>query len=226
MGAAITTSVGMGGGILIIGTMSLFLPIQTLIPLHALTQGIAGVNRAFIFRKNVMKRFFIIFTIGTLFGLTISSNIFVTLSENTLKLILGIGLIVLNFLPNFTLTELPKKAIFSIGSATGFLTMFIGVMGPVLGIFLNSFVKDRHMIVATIAWCISFQNIGKAVIFTNIGFDYEPWLFLILLLTIFSYLGTIMGKRLLDKNNNELFKKILKGVILILASKLILEALI
>lgn len=226
LGAAITTSVGMGGGILIIGGMSLILPIAALIPIHALTQGIAGINRAYIFRKDVMKLFFILFILGTAIGFTLAINFLVTLSEDNLKLILGIGLIVLNFLPTFKVNSIPRKSIFFTGSVTGFLTMFIGVMGPIVGILLNSFIKERHIIVATVAWCLSFQNIGKAIIFTNIGFDYTPWLILILLLIIASYFGTIVGKRMLDKSNNILFKKVLKIVILVLASKLIFEALV
>lgn len=224
LGSAITTTIGMGGGALIIGGMSLVLPISALIPIHALVQGAAGVNRAIMFRKHVLRLFFVLFISGSIIGLSIAANLLLTLSEDNLKLFLGSGLLILNFLPNFKIKQFPKKTVFATGFATGFLTIFVGVMGPVLAILLNSFIKDRLAIVATIAWCISFQNISKAVIFSNVGFDYTPWLVLISILVLVSYLGTIVGKKLLAKSNNEVFKKVLKIVIFILASKLIIES--
>lgn len=223
-GSAITTTIGMGGGALIIGGMSLVLPISALIPIHAFVQGVSGLNRAVMFRKYVLKLFFILFISGSIIGLAIAANLLVTLSEDNLKLFLGSGLLILNFLPSFKIDKLPKKTVFCTGFFTGFLTIFIGVIGPIVAIFLNSLVKERLFIVGTIAWCISFQNISKAVIFSNVGFDYTPWLVLIFLLVLVSYLGTIVGKKLLAKSNNDIFKKVLKIVIFILASKLIIES--
>lgn len=226
LGSAITTTIGMGGGALVIAGMSLVLPINALIPIHAFVQGVAGINRAIIFRKHVLRLFFILFISGSIIGLTIAANLLVTLSEDNLKLFLGSGLLILNFLPRFKIYKLPKRTVFFTGFSTGFLTIFVGVMGPILAIFLNSFEKERVAIVGTVAWCISFQNISKAVIFSNVGFDYTPWLVLIVILVLVSYLGTILGKKLLAKSNNEVFKKVLKIVIFILAIKLIIESFI
>lgn len=226
LGSAITTSVGMGGGIVVIGTMALFLPINAVIPIHAITQCGAGIMRAYIFRKTFLKKFFFIFILGTILGYYLSLDFIMALTETKLKLILGIGIIVLAFLPKFTINSLPNKFIFSLGALTGFLTMFLGIMGPILGTVLNSFLKDRYLIVGTIAWCISFQNLGKAIILGSMGFDFLPWIYLIILLIFFSYLGTVVGKKFLDKSNNQLFQKILKIVILILGFKLIIEAII
>jgi len=226
IGAAISTSVGTGGGLVVIGAMSLFLPLTALLSLHAVVQAGSGFIRAFMFRNSFIRRFFLLFILGTLFGYFFATQFLITLSEAHLKLILGFGIIVLSFLPKVKIGKMSDSKIILIGVITGFLTMFVGVMGPILGIFLASLAKGRHEIVGTIAWCISFQNFGKAVIFGGIGFDYTPWMLLIIILIVFSYLGTLFGKKLLDKSNNELFQKILKIVILTLGSKLIIEAII
>lgn len=226
IGAAITTGVGMGGGILVIGMMSLFLPISALIPIHALTQAGAGIIRAFIFRKSVLLRFFGLFALGTLVGYAIATQFIVVLPESSLKLFLGIGIIVLMFLPTFEVGVVSTRMIILLGVITGFLTMFVGVMGPIVGAFLASFVKERHIIVGTISWCLSFQNFGKALIFGKLGFDFTTWLFLIAALIFASYLGVIVGKKVLDRSSNMVFKKILKVVCLLLAGKLIVDALL
>ena len=224
VGAAITTGVGMGGGILVIGMMSLFLPITALIPIHALTQAGAGIIRAFIFRKSVLLRFFGLFAVGTFVGYAIATQFIVVLPESSLKLFLGVGIIVLMFLPTFEVEVVSTKMIIAVGVITGFLTMFVGVMGPIVGAVLASFIKERHIIVGTLAWCLSFQNLGKALIFGKLGFDFTAWLFLIVLLIFASYLGVLVGKKALDYSNNDMFKKILKIVCVLLGVKLIVDA--
>ncbi len=223
-GSLITTSVGAGGGLFVIAGMSMVLPATTLLSVHALTQAGAGLVRSFIFRKSVIFKIFFLFLLGTLLGYSLSIHFLVTLPEYIMKFILGLGIITLNFLPKFQIKKVNNYMIILVGTITGFLTMFIGAMGPIVILFFSAFINNRQFIVGTLAWCVSFQNLGKAIIFGNLGFDYSLWLFLIVLLILVSYLGTIIGKKLLDKSNDVLFKKILKIVILILGSKLIFDS--
>lgn len=226
LGAAISTTVGSGGGLLVIGGMSMILPSTTLLSIHAITQSGSGFLRSFLFRKSFLVRFFVLFMMGSIIGYILSIYFLISLPEYIMKLSLGIGIIVLNMLPNLKFEKVSDFLIIIFGTITGFLTMFVGVMGPLVAIFLSSILTKRHLIVGTLAWCISFQNFGKSIIFGGLGFDYTPWIFLILLLILFSYLGTLAGKKLLDKSSNILFKKILKLVILILGSKLIYDGII
>lgn len=224
LGSLVTTSVGAGGGLFVIAGMSMVLPATTLLSIHALTQAGAGLMRSFIFRKSVLFKVFFLFLVGTLIGYSLSIHFLVTLPEYMMKFILGLGIIILNFLPKFEIKKVSNNMIVIVGTLTGFLTMFIGAMGPIVILFFSAFISNRQLIVGTLAWCISFQNLGKAIIFGNLGFDYSSWLVLIVILIVVSYLGTIIGKKLLDKSNDVLFKKILKMVILILGSKLIFDA--
>ena len=225
-GAAISTTVGSGGGLLVIGGMSMILPPTTLLSIHAITQSGSGLLRSILFRKSFFIRFFLLFMLGTFLGYFLSIEFLISLPEYMMKLFLGVGIIVLNLLPNIRFKKVSDYYIVFFGCVTGLLTMFVGVMGPLIAIFLSAMTSERHMIVGTLAWCVSFQNLGKAIIFGGLGFDYLPWIFLILLLILFSYLGTLTGKKLLDKSNDKLFKKVLKVVILILGSKLIYDALV
>jgi uncharacterized protein len=226
IGAVISTSIGTGGGLVVIGAMSLVIPVTALLSIHAIIQAGSGLLRAIIFRNSFYKKFFFLFMFGTLFGYYFATQFLVVLPDYFLKLILGIGIIILTLIPNFKIQNVSNLKIVIFGVITGFLTMFIGVMGPLLGIFLTSFLNNRHIIVGTLAWCISFQNLGKAIIFGGLGFDYTPWITLILILILFSYLGTLFGKKLLDKSNDELFKKIVKIMIIFLGTKLIFEAIL
>ena len=143
IGAGFTTAVGMGGGIIVIGAMSLFLPIHVLIPIHAIVQGGSGIFRAFTFRKTFLKQLFLIFVLGTLLGYAIGTNFLIALPDFALKLILGMGIIFLIYMPGFKVRRVSFMSIFACGSLTGFLTLFIGVMGPILGTFLTSFLSNR-----------------------------------------------------------------------------------
>lgn len=225
-GAMITTSIGAGGGLFVIAGMSMVLPATTLLSIHALTQAGAGLVRAFLFRRFLLIKIFLLFLLGTLIGYAFSIHFLVILPEYIMKSFLGLGIIILTFLPSFRIKNISNTIILSVGVLTGFLTMFMGAMGPIVIIFFSAFIKERDFIVGTLAWCISFQNLGKAFIFGTLGFDFTPWAFLIIILIVISYLGTIVGKKLLDKSNDILFKKVLKIVILLLGSKLIYDALV
>lgn len=224
LGSLVTTSVGAGGGLFVIAGISMVLPATTLLSIHALTQAGGGLIRSFIFRRFVLFKIFFLFIFGTILGYSLSIHFLVALPEYMMKFILGLGIIVLNFLPKFEIKVVSNYIIVIVGILTGFLTMFIGAMGPILILFFRTFITNRQLIVGTLAWCISFQNLGKAIIFGNLGFDYSLWIFLIIILIGISYLGTVVGKKLLDKSNDVLFKKILKIVILVLGSKLIFDA--
>ena len=186
IGAIISTTIGTGGGLLVIGGMSLILPITALLSIHASVQAGSGLIRAFLFRDSFLRKFFFIFFLGSLIGFYLSTSVLISLNENILKLFLGLGIVILTLLPNLKIENISNPTILFFGVVTGFLTMFIGVVAPILGILLSSMLKDRHLIVGTLAWCISFQNFGKALIFGQIGFDYTPWLILITLLIIIS----------------------------------------
>jgi len=226
LGGIISSSVGTGGGLIIIAAMGQFLPVNVLIPLHALTQGGAGLLRSFLFRTHFLKSFYFLFTLGSLFGFYLASEFLITLSDFILKLILGIGIIALNIIPKFKIDYMSSYKIVSFGVLTGFLTMFMGVMGPLLAIFLASYLKERHQIIGTIAWCICTQNLIKVGLFSNLGFDYLPWINLSILLVIAAFIGTYIGKSVLSRMNNVIFKKLLNYVILFLGFKLIIEALL
>ncbi|MBU0924444.1 sulfite exporter TauE/SafE family protein [bacterium] len=226
IGAAISTSIGTGGGLVVIGAMSLVIPVTALLSIHAIIQSGSGILRAIMFRNSFYKKFFFLFMFGTLFGYFFATQFLIVLPEYFLKLFLGLGIIILTLIPNFKIDNISNSKIIIFGAITGFLTMFVGVMGPLLGIFLSSFLTNRHIIVGTLAWCISFQNLGKAIIFGGLGFDYTPWINLILILIVFSYFGTLFGKKLLDKSNDELFKKIIKIVIILLGGKLVIESIL
>lgn len=226
LGAVISTIIGTGGGLLVIGGMSLVLPITTLLSIHANVQAGSGLLRAFLFRNSFLKKFFILFFIGSLIGFFFSTQILISLNEHLLKLALGLGIVIVTLLPKLKISNISTLTIIIFGIVTGFLSLFIGVVAPILGILLTSMLTNRHLIVGTLAWCISFQNLGKAVIFGQIGFDYTPWIILIIILIIVSYLGTLLGKKLLNKTNDLFFEKIIKIVILILGTKLIIESLI
>jgi len=225
IGAIISTTIGTGGGLLVIGGMSLVLPLTALLSIHACVQAGSGLIRAFLFRNSFLRKFFILFFLGSLFGFYLSTSVIISLNENILKLFLGLGIVILTLLPNLKIDNISNITIVFFGTITGFLSMFIGVVAPILGIILTSMLKDRQLIVGTLAWCISFQNFGKALIFSQIGFDYSSWIILILILVLVSYLGTLIGRKVLNKTKNQLFEKILKVVILLLGSKLILESL-
>jgi uncharacterized membrane protein YfcA len=68
IGSFIAASLGLGGGLLVLAAMTLFLPPPVLIPIHGVVQVGSNGFRALIMRKNIFYRVAPAFIAGTLAG--------------------------------------------------------------------------------------------------------------------------------------------------------------
>ncbi|MGB0732322.1 MAG: TSUP family transporter, partial [Pontibacterium sp.] len=85
---------------------------------------------------------------------------------------------------------------------------------------------DKFRATATFAACMTVQHILKLAVFAFVGFSLVSWLPLVAAMIVSGMLGTWMGLKVLNKLSARYFDKIFKGLITVLAIRLIWQALL
>lgn len=218
LGSFISGALGIGGGVLVLSVLALFLPPPALIPVHGLIQLGSNASRVLLMVKYLKRSVFIPFLIGSVFGVALGSLIVINLPPGVL--LIGVGLFVLwsvLIAPSIIRLGSPMVA----GGISSFLTMFFGATGPLIAAWLKSFNFDRLVHVANQSFCMTVQHLLKTVAFVVLGFAFLSWLPLVGLMIAAGFLGTLIGGGILKRTNEAQFKVMLNIVLTILALQLI-----
>ena len=70
------------------------------------------------------------------------------------------------------------------------------------------------------------QHLMKIVVFGFLGFAFAPYISLIALMILSGFMGTLIGRVLVVRLNEDIFRKVLNLFLIFLAAKLILGSLL
>jgi uncharacterized membrane protein YfcA len=227
---AVSAATGMAGGVLLLAAFALLLPAAAVVPMHAAVQLVAGSARVVAFRRHVDWAFVRQFILGVVPGSLLGAGAFVllvTLDPNWLRLVLGAAIVVSVFVgrpsaPAAT-TAGPDRATPTVvlGFLCGVVGMLVGSTGPLVsrGLLARGVVKERH--VGTKAWVQSISQLCKLPLFgLALSFDYGAQLGLLVGLAIATTLGTLAGRRLLERLPERRFVLIAKVVLVLVGAQL------
>lgn len=206
--------------------MALFLPPIILLPLHAAVQLGSNLGRALLMLKNVSFNLIPSFIIGSILGVFIGGQMFVSLQISVLQSILAIFIIYSAWNNRFLPQNSGNITFFWVGGISSFLTMFVGATGPLVAPFLASKCKTRQGVVSTHATLMTLQHSLKLFSFGLLGVSIGPYLPILAIMLAFGFFGTYCGKFLLNKLPEILFRTILRYILTILALRLIYQAIV
>ena len=233
--SAISSVLGMGGGIILLGIMAIIIPEgYMVIALHGMIQLFSNSTRTYIFREHVKTKLIKQFFIGALIGVAISILIIMILislfkitsaSEmkvDILKPFIGIFIIWYLFL------KPPKKerninSFIPVGFIAGISSIFVGAVGPLIAPFFLNKNLNKENIIANKAAAQMITHISKIPIFIyffNVNYFNEYKILLPLIGAV--YVGTNLGKKILSFIPEALFKKLFKVTLLLIALKLVI----
>ena len=225
----------MGGGIILLGIMAIIIPDgYIVIALHGIIQLISNVTRTYAFRNDIKNKLIKEFSIGSLIGSILSALIIILLIKfynvnsadeikiDFLKPIIGLFIIWHLFFKKQKKQK--SKSFVKVGSISGIASIFIGATGPLIApYFLNSNLTKKN-IIANKAACQAITHITKIplfIFFFNLNYINEYKILFPLIIAV--YLGTYFGKNLLNNISEEIFLKLFKTILFIIAIKLILS---
>ena len=214
----ISAAFGIGGGFTLIALLALLLPPAALIPIHGIVQFGSNAGRVGIMLKDVVWRPVLPFVIGTVIGAGLGAMVVVQLPPWAVQLALGIFIIWAVFAK---LPPIQQRYILLGGVVSSFLTMFFGATGNFIAAMVKSMNLEPVPHVAIHSLMMTFQHFVKVLIFGLIGFQFGPYMILIIGMLISGFIGTVIGSRFLTKAGGRYFKPVLNTILFLAATRLI-----
>ena len=219
--STLTAAVGIGGGLLMLTVMVSFLPPIIVLPVHGVIQLGSNGGRMAVMRQHVDWRILGFFAIGSILGVILAGQVFINLSLEVLRAVLGLFVLYAVWTPKLRPSNIGLKGYTLVGIGTTFITMFVGATGPLVSSFLSPEKLGRERMVATLASCMTIQHGLKGIAFGVLGFYFQPWIPVIVVMIASGFLGTLLGRRILKGLPERLFSRLFRIVLTLLAGRLL-----
>ncbi|MEX2614925.1 MAG: sulfite exporter TauE/SafE family protein [Alphaproteobacteria bacterium] len=220
----ITSVAGAGGGAILLAVLLQFMPPSAAIPFHGSVQFAANVWRFWLFRKHmdwpIIIRFSILMPFGIAFGVWLFRGMPAVLVQISIGMFIYATLAGRYVRPMRT-ELLPLWTFVPIGFIAGAMNIVVGIFGPVVGALIVKRGLPKESVVGTMSVFGFLSNFLKVVGFTYVGFsifEYGPAL---LIMTPAVLIGTSLGKVVLGRFSEEMFRKVFQALLLIMATKLV-----
>lgn len=217
--SALAGALGLGGGVLMLVVLAQLLSPLVVIPVHAIVQVGSNAGRAVLMREHVAWPLFWPFVAGAAIGAGLGALIITSVPAATLQLVLAAFVLWSAWAPKLKPARLPPRWFGIVGAFASFVSMFIGASGPLVAAFLVPDPLTRHQVIATHATLMTLLHAVKIGAFTALGFAFLPWIPLLVLMVGFGFIGTVIGRHLLDRMREQSFAFSFKLVLTALALK-------
>lgn len=222
--SAITASFGLGGGVMMLALMGLFIPVAALIPVQGIVQLGSNTGRALVQRAHVQTSIMKPFLIGSLFGAIVGGFTVVQLPDQVMKVLLGAFILIITWAKIPGLKSLTDLGLAVASGIIACLSMFLGATGPLMVSVLGAMIHDdRKALVATSAAAMTVHHGLKVIVFGLAGFAFADWLPLIAAMIATGYLGTLTGSKLLNRIPEEKFRLMFKIILTLLALQMLVR---
>jgi uncharacterized membrane protein YfcA len=227
--ATISGVFGMAGGLMLMGALTLAMPISAAMVSHGAVQFVSNGWRAVLHRKHINWRIIVMYGVGS--AIAAGALALVTYSPTKAWVYLMLGLVpALAWLPKgaFHLDAAkPAHAVACGLSVTG-LNVLAGVSGPLLDVFFVRTELTRHQIVATKAATQAFSHTVKMIFYgvpllgaATTGLP--PWWFFALAAPL-AMIGAWLGGMVLDRMSDVNFLKWTRWIVTALGVIYLIQA--
>ena len=225
VGGVLTTVSGLGGGLVLIAVLSLFLQPQQVIAVTSPALFVGGLSRAWVLRfdidRNILRRLLA----GAVPAVTVAA---VTLSHfhpSTARICLGVFLLVfvaLNLRPKALSWSAPMWSWPLVGVLYGGAAAIVGGGGAVSVPFLRGQGLRRTAVVGTSAASGTVVNAFKTGVFFATGLLMVSELQISALAAIGIWVGTVLGRRILLRIGEAIFEAFMLIVLTLVAISMLL----
>lgn len=209
---------GFGSSILFVPVASLFFDFKTVLGITAVFHVFSNLSKIALFRNGIQKDIAIKLGIPAIIFVVIGAYITTFLPTQQIELAMSCILVVLAFylIINFNKpVQRTDKNLYLGGVASGFIAGIAGTGGAIRGITLAAFQLPKEIFIATSALIDLGVDTSRAIVYTSNGYFKKEYLFLIPFLIGISILGSYIGKLILKRTSEKVFRYIVLGIIIL-----------
>lgn len=219
--SAIAGVLGFGGGMLLIAIMPGFLPAAVIIPIHGLVQLASNGSRVVLSLNNVAWHLLPQFLIGSAIGLTLFSTLLFNISSEYIPLAIGSYILLNLWSKPFSNSMIKFENFYIVGALQTGLSLIVGATGPLTQNILLKKLNNKDQIIATGAVFMSISHLAKIAVFGIVGFQFEEYFLLLIAMSFGAILGSYVGSKVRKNVDNQIYIRIIKYLLSLLAIKMI-----
>jgi uncharacterized membrane protein YfcA len=200
------------------GSSTFFVPVAQLIEnfrfvlaLTAFLHCFGNLSRIFVFHKNFNRSLFLKLAIPSIAFTGLGAVLNDYVDPSFVAKVLGVGLIFISGMMFFYHQKLKTRNLtipILLSAISGFMTGFIGTGGAIRGVALASMNIESNLFVSLSSSIDVGGDFLRLLIYLKNGYmDWNQW-FYVPLLAAAGYLGALVGKKILQRINQELFYRI------------------
>ncbi|WP_419810361.1 sulfite exporter TauE/SafE family protein [Bacterioplanoides sp.] len=217
--------VGFGGGMLLIAIMPVFLPASIIIPVHGLTQLASNASRMVFSLSYVRWEFLPRFLVGSVLGMVLVGYVLFNLPMDYVPAAIGLYLLLNLWSKPFSRFISRFENYYLIGFLQTGLGLVVGATGPLSLSVLTKQLNSKDEIIATSSLFMSISHLAKIPVYGALAFNMLDEIGLLTFMIVGSVLGSFLGTKLRLKANNQQLITIIKGLLTLLAVKMIIMVL-
>ena len=219
--STLTAITGIGGGMTLIALMPGFISPAAIIPVHAVVQLFSNSSRALFGWRFLRWDFLLAFIAGSLGGGMLAAGITREINLEYTPLIIAAYILYSVWAPKPDF-KIPSRGEFVIiGFVQTGLSMIVGATGPMGQASLLRNKLKRDALVVTAALMMTFTHLIKILLFALLGFSFVDYWPIILGMSAGVVVGAYLGTLIRYQIPEQAFRRILQGLLTLLALRMI-----
>ena len=209
---------GFGSSLFFIPIAGFFLDFHSVLGITALFHVSSNLSKIALFRNGIDKKLIVYLGIPAVIFVIIGAYFSNQMKSDYLEVGLAVFLIVTSIVfltfKTFTLNPSIKNSVIG-GILSGGVAGLLGTGGAIRGITLSAFNLTPAVFIATSAVIDLGVDASRSVVYILNGYVHQHDLYLIPFLIGASFLGTLIGKKLLTKISDKRFKSMVLILVLV-----------
>ena len=226
----ISTLSGGGGALILLPIVGFYLSPSVVAPVVNLGNMIGRPVRLYLFWKDIQWSIVLYYVPTAILGAITGGLIFVQLKVGWIQILLGLFLISTVFQYRFgkkkTSFKMKKQYFIPLGFGVSLISTLFGATGPILNPFYLNMGLVKEKMIATKTANSFFAGIAQLGTYAFLGALHGELWFYGLIIGLGAILGNIIGKRLLSKMSDELFRKLVIALMMLSGVAMILKQVI
>ncbi|NOT36026.1 MAG: sulfite exporter TauE/SafE family protein [Saprospiraceae bacterium] len=220
---------GFGSSMYFVPIAKYFLDFHTVLGITALFHVVSNLTKIQLFFKGINYSIAVKMGIPAVIFVVIGAFLSTSINSTQFELLIAILLFLVAIL--FLIYKNYKMPVTNLnqfigGSGSGFAAGLVGTGGAIRGLFLSGFGLTHETYISTSALIDLGVDVSRSIVY--LSHDYigiENW-YLIPILFVVSIIGTYIGKKILEKTSQEMFRKLSLVLIVLIAVSVLVKALI
>ena len=209
-----------GGAMIILAFTSTVLPVSAIVPIHSTLLIGSTASRALVFRQHIDWRIAGPFLLGSVVAVAIGARLYFELPDKAIGIAIASVMLIAIWLPGIAWRPKLRHPWLIVGFVHSLLSTLFAYGALLHAVILHTGLQ-RRQVVGTMAAALTGMGLFKIAGYALNGFDYRPFLVMILLSMAAAFVGTWVGKRINDRVSEAAFRFVFRALVTVTAIRLL-----